>query len=107
MRTVAIVSISFVNAIENLVMNHTYTVRCSDCGSLALRSHLISAVEGTNSCPESQTIKTECPSCDYLLITCSANGNVIDAHSSNTSVIARKVIVRKQNLKNSPSAMIY
>jgi len=81
-------------------MNHTYNVRCPDCGGLALRSHLINTVKCVNSCPENQTIKTECPSCDYLLIICSANGNVIDAHSSSTSVIARK-----QNIKNSPPAI--
>ncbi|MGD1919023.1 MAG: hypothetical protein ACFCAD_09085 [Pleurocapsa sp.] len=71
-------------------MNQTYTVRCSDCGSLALRTHLTSKIKLANSCPENQIIKTECPSCDYLLITCSVNGKVIDAHSSTTSVIARK-----------------
>lgn len=81
-------------------MNQTYTVRCSDCGSLALRTHLMSRIKGANSCPENQTIKTECPSCDYLLVTCSANGKVIDAHSSTASVIARK-----QNVNNSSPAI--
>ena len=100
MQTVAIVSISFINAIENLVMNHTYAVRCSDCGSLALRSHLTSPSGVANRSSEIQTIKTECPSCDYLLVTCFASGNVIDAHSSTTSVIARK-----QSLQNSDPAI--
>ena len=90
----------YINAIENLVMNHTYAVRCSDCGSLALRSHSISSSRITDHCSESQTTKTECPSCDYLLITCSVSGNVIDAHSATASVIARK-----QNLKNSDPAI--
>lgn len=81
-------------------MNQTYTVRCSDCGCLALRTRLTDAVNKSSNCFGNQIIKTECPSCDYLLITCSANGNVIDAHSSTTSVIARK-----QNLETSPSAI--
>ena len=76
-------------------MNQTYTVRCSDCGSLALRTHSISNLEEAHSCPGSQTIKTECPSCDYLLVTCSVNGKVIDAHSSTTSVIARQPNISK------------
>lgn len=70
-------------------MDHTYTVRCPDCGSSALRSHLTSTLGVTNGHSNSQTIKTECPSCDYLLITCPASGNVIDTHSSTASVIAR------------------
>ena len=83
-------------------MNQTYTVRCSDCGSLALRTLLIDTVNKFNSCrcPGNQTVKTECPNCDYLLIICSANGKVVDAHSSSTSVIARK-----QNHNNSPPAI--
>ena len=76
-------------------MNQTYTVRCSDCGSLALRTHLISNRKEARGCPGSQTIKTECPSCDYLLVTCSVNAKVIDAHSSTASVIARKQNINK------------
>lgn len=97
-QTVAIVSISFLNAIENLVMNHTYTVRCSDCGSLAIRSHLINVLGANNHSSKSHAIKTECPSCDYLLIICSASGNVIDAHSSTASIIARKQSIRNSDL---------
>ena len=78
-------------AIEKLIMNQTYTVRCSDCGSLALRTHLIDAVQKSMNLLQPRIIKTECPSCDYLLVTYSANGNVnvIDAHTSYTSVISR------------------
>ena len=68
---------------EQKFMKQTYTVRCSDCGSLALRTHLVNY-------PHSPTTKTECPSCDYLLITCSNSGRVIDTHSSIASIVTRK-----------------
>ena len=72
-------------------MNRTYTVRCPDCGSLALRTHLNNRVEPRRGrAIDDETIETECPSCDYLLVTCSVSGKVLDAHSSTTSVIARK-----------------
>ena len=64
-------------------MERTYTVRCSDCGSLALRTHLINY-------PNNPRTKTECPSCDYLLIICSDSGKVIDSHSSTASIVPRK-----------------
>ncbi|MCC0176277.1 hypothetical protein I4641_04715 [Waterburya agarophytonicola K14] len=71
-------------------MNRTYTVRCPDCGHLAIRSHLKRRVEPKSEGAIDETMATECPSCDYLLVTCSVSGKVLDAHSSTTSVIARK-----------------
>lgn len=46
-------------------------VRCPNCGSHAERHHLSSE----------QLIRTQCPACDYLMITCASTGKVIEAHA--------------------------
>ena len=81
-------------------MDKTYTIPCSNCGALAVRTHFISQATKCSSCPENQVIQTECPSCDYLMVICSQSGNVIEAHASSTSVITRE-----RNLSNSPLAI--
>jgi ribosomal protein L32 len=48
-----------------------HQVRCPNCGSYAERHHLTSR----------QLIRTQCASCDYLMITCSATGKVIEAYA--------------------------
>ncbi|MBD2103270.1 replication restart DNA helicase PriA [Leptolyngbya sp. FACHB-261] len=47
------------------------TVRCPNCGSLAERDHLLAA----------QHIRTQCETCDYLMITCSQTGRVVEAYA--------------------------
>lgn len=46
-------------------------IRCPNCGSPAERHHLTA----------NQLIRTQCPACDYLMITCSETGNVIEAYA--------------------------
>ncbi len=46
------------------------TVCCPNCGSPAQRYYL----------PTRQT-QTQCPSCDYLMITCSVTAKVIEAYA--------------------------
>ncbi len=46
-------------------------VCCPNCGSSAER-HYVSS---------SQIIRTQCPSCDYLMIVCSLTNNVIEAYA--------------------------
>jgi hypothetical protein len=46
-------------------------VCCPNCGSCAERHHL--AAE--------QLIRTQCSTCDYLMITCSQTGRVIEAYA--------------------------
>jgi ribosomal protein S27AE len=46
-------------------------VRCPNCGSFAERHHLES----------NQLIRTQCSNCDYLMITCSKTGRVIEAYA--------------------------
>lgn len=46
-------------------------IRCPNCGSPAERYFLL----------ESQLTRTQCPTCDYLMVTCSRTGNVVEAYS--------------------------
>ena len=46
-------------------------IRCPNCGSHAERHHFSI---------DRQT-KTQCPTCDYLMITCSQTGKVIEAYA--------------------------
>lgn len=49
----------------------TYTVNCPNCGGDAERHHLA----------ESGVVRTQCPHCDYLMITCHHTGKVIEAYA--------------------------
>ncbi|MBE9179416.1 replication restart DNA helicase PriA [Oculatella sp. LEGE 06141] len=51
------------------------TIRCPNCGCLAERHYLLNQ----------QTIQTQCPSCDYLMVTCSRTGNVVEAYAPGIS----------------------
>lgn len=52
-------------------MHIKQAIRCPNCGSHAER-HFIE---------DSQLTRTQCPSCDYLMITCSQTAKVIEAYS--------------------------
>ncbi|PSB22621.1 replication restart DNA helicase PriA [filamentous cyanobacterium CCP2] len=52
-------------------MENTQSIRCPNCGSLAEREYIIS----------SQIVRTQCPSCDYLMILCSRTNKVIEAYA--------------------------
>ncbi len=56
------------------------TIRCPNCGSLADRWHY-----------QDQT-QTECAVCDYLMITCSRSGNVLEAHAPGLSAHCLKQV---------------
>ena len=61
--------------------NLQQSVRCPNCGSQAKRTYFQSESDCTNSCPNNQYIQTECSVCDYLMVLCSGNGNVVEAHA--------------------------
>ncbi|WP_283769143.1 hypothetical protein [Roseofilum capinflatum] len=46
-------------------------IPCPNCGSSAQRKHLVKL----------EQTKIECPSCDYLLLTCSRTGRVKEAYA--------------------------
>jgi predicted RNA-binding Zn-ribbon protein involved in translation (DUF1610 family) len=56
-------------------MQMVQKIRCPNCGSHAERYHL----------PSDQLTRTQCPSCDYLMITCSRTGRVIEAYAPGIS----------------------
>lgn len=47
------------------------SVRCPNCGSHAERHYIL----------ESKITRTQCPSCDYLMVTCTESGRVIEAYA--------------------------
>lgn len=50
---------------------HAQQVHCPNCGQLAERHHL----------DTDHLVRTQCAACDYLMITCSRTGKVIEAHA--------------------------
>lgn len=46
-------------------------IRCPNCGSEGERHHLLS----------SQLTRTQCSSCDYLMVMCSRTGRVVEAYA--------------------------
>ncbi|MGK7903356.1 MAG: replication restart DNA helicase PriA [Hormoscilla sp.] len=52
-------------------MQITQAIRCPNCGSHAERNYLTS----------NRQTRTECPVCDYLMITCSVTGKVVEAYA--------------------------
>ncbi len=57
------------------------TIPCPNCGSKAKRYYFTSNEAAYVSCPQNLVLQTECPVCDYLMVTCSLSGTVIEAHS--------------------------
>lgn len=53
-------------------MNHEHhIVNCPNCGGHASRLFL----------SKEELVRTQCPHCDYLMITCSNTGNVVEAYA--------------------------
>ncbi len=52
-------------------MRITQEICCPNCGDKGERHHLLTA----------QITRTQCPSCDYLMVTCSRTGKVIEAYA--------------------------
>lgn len=54
-------------------MDITQTVHCPNCGKKAQRHYL--------KCSINNISKIECPSCDYLMVTCVDTGRVLEAYA--------------------------
>ena len=65
-------------------MNMNQIIRCPNCGSQAERRYFTSKEAIYNSCPNHQVLQTECPVCDYLMVMCSCNARIIEAHAPST-----------------------
>ena len=54
------------------MINHTIIqVNCPNCGQKASRTYL----------PSQKIIETSCRECDYLLVSCSDTGRVVEAYA--------------------------
>ncbi|MEO0535531.1 MAG: replication restart DNA helicase PriA [Cyanobacteria bacterium P01_A01_bin.123] len=53
-------------------MTMTHSLHCPNCGHSAAERHYLSS---------DSIIRTQCPRCDYLMITCSNTGKVIEAYA--------------------------
>jgi uncharacterized Zn finger protein len=53
-------------------MRTIQVVRCPNCGSQAERHHILQG---------SPLTRTQCPSCDYLMVTCARTGKVVEAYA--------------------------
>jgi hypothetical protein len=51
-------------------MQTIQVIHCPNCGSQAERHYL-----------QSSLTRTQCPHCDYLMVTCSRTGKVIEAYA--------------------------
>ncbi len=71
-------------------MNKMQRFPCPNCGANAIRRYFIDKETISSSCPNQQVMHTEYPVCDYLMTTCYLNGNVLEAHGGNSSVIERE-----------------
>lgn len=51
--------------------NSSHAINCSNCGRSAERHYLV----------KEALVRTQCPHCDYLMITCHRTGKVIEAYA--------------------------
>ncbi|MCG9890986.1 MAG: replication restart DNA helicase PriA [Thermosynechococcaceae cyanobacterium MS004] len=59
-------------------MTQIETIRCPNCGRPGERHHI----------EERHLVRTQCPECDYLMVTCSLTGKVIEAYAPGLSAAA-------------------
>lgn len=57
-------------------------VRCPNCGSQAERHYI----------DDRHLIRTQCPSCDYLMILCAKTNRVIEAYAPGISMRSQKLV---------------
>ena len=71
-------------------------IRCPNCGSIAERHHLAYLAQ----------VKTQCEECDYLLVTCTRSGHVLEYYAPGVSseVMAMKPIATRLGHLPSPSS---
>ena len=80
-------------------MDITQLVRCSNCGHYAQRRYFTSEETMEVVCPNNQVIQTECSACDYLMVMCSRNGQVVEAYAPGISETIHPRIVQQFTTK--------
>jgi len=58
------------------IQENIQIIRCPNCGSFAERQHLM----------KQKLMQTQCPSCDYLMVTCAQSGRVVEAYAPGISM---------------------
>jgi CheY-like chemotaxis protein len=58
----------------------TLRIRCPNCGGIAYRQRLQISARDRLNCPDTEVLKTECPSCDYFLRMGGESGQVLEAY---------------------------
>lgn len=61
-----------------VIQKNIQTIRCPNCGNFAERYHLA----------KSQLTQTQCPACDYLMVTCTQSGRVVEAYAPGIAAYA-------------------
>jgi hypothetical protein len=61
-------------------MDDRMMIRCPNCGSFAHRL-LSDCLPTGDKCPANQIMQTECPVCDYFMVTCWQTGAVLEAYA--------------------------
>ena len=62
------------------------TICCSQCGATARRLYFTSSYSTHLKCPGRLIHQVECPSCDYLLVSCAVDGRVVEAYGEGISI---------------------
>ncbi|BDM79218.1 hypothetical protein [Acaryochloris marina] len=65
--------------------NTTQTICCPQCGSPARRLYFTSSYPTHLKCPGGLVNQVECPSCDYLMVSCAVDGQVVEAYAEGIS----------------------
>jgi hypothetical protein len=55
-----------------------HKINCSNCGSDRAERHYI---------PDLELVRSQCPACDYLLVTCTATGKVIESYAPGIAAV--------------------
>lgn len=76
-------------------MSKIQIVRCPNCGSCANR-HFVNDEQSTNNRYSTQEIiRTECSTCDYLMVMRSVDGSVIEAYAPGISIgLSQRLVVK-------------
>lgn len=73
--------------------NIAQVICCPQCGSSARRLYFTSAHSAHLKCPGGLVNQVECPSCDYLLVSCAVDGQVVEAYADGISTYQRSYTI--------------
>ncbi|WP_110986629.1 replication restart DNA helicase PriA [Acaryochloris thomasi] len=62
-------------------MKNTHNVCCPNCGDRSASRRYFTSADARK-CKGGLVSQIECPACDYLMVTCTEDGRVLEAYSS-------------------------